>query len=141
MSDSRIVSVRRHESHRRFHTSDKEKCLHHTRMRHCNTLQHTATHCNTMQHTATHCTHTAHTQCVHRKLQGHSTHTNEHCCTYAWAMSQNATNASASLSLHVNASLHTDESLGVSDECLGVSLGESCRYFKTCLLHIFYMQE
>ena len=30
-------------------------------VRHCNTLQHTATHCNTLQHTATHCNTLQHT--------------------------------------------------------------------------------
>ena len=62
------------------------RCRIFTLLRHCNTLQHTATHCNTLQHTATHCKHTArycytlqHTAAYCNALLTHCKHSATHC--------------------------------------------------------------
>jgi len=49
----------------------------HMDVRHCNTLQHTATHCNTLQHTATHCSALQHTATHCNTLQ-HTATTRRH---------------------------------------------------------------
>jgi len=61
-------------------------------VRHCNTLQHTATHCNTLQHTATHCKTLQHTTtCMYRQETAARCNTLQHTATYCNTLQHTAT--------------------------------------------------
>jgi len=92
-------------------------------VKHCNTLQHTATHCNTLQHIATHCNTLPHT----------TTHMINFVKTSGWLFldSNWATNSSQPRTNHVShveESRHTDEHALSHVTCMN-KLVKSCWWF------------
>ena len=104
-----------------------------TVIKHCDTLQYTATHCNTLQHTATHCNTLQHT------LTASHCHTLRHTATYCDTLQHTAThcNTLQHIATHCNTLQHnTTHNLlhrirHTSSDCISVTLGDTGRHCNT----------